>query len=108
MLQLVFNLRLLIQNLFQSVVARLLGGLDLSTEELQRLVHLESDLVPFEVLDVILDFHLLGGSPIATNLNDELRWLIQVLADVKIHLFIPLATCIDLGIVLLENVHQLH
>jgi hypothetical protein len=108
MAQLVSNFSLLINDLFQSVVRSFLRGLDLSSENLKGFIHLEPDLVPFEVLDVILHLDLLRSSSVTTDFNDEARWLIELFADVEVHLFIPLATSVDLNIIFGKNVHKLH
>ena len=70
MIQLVSHIRLLINYLFQPVVRGFLRGLDLGSENFERLIHLESDLVPFKVLDIILYLDLLGSSSVATDFND--------------------------------------
>jgi hypothetical protein len=108
MAQLVSNFSLLINDLFQSVVRSFLRGLDLGSENLEGFIHLEPDLVPFEVLDVILHLNLLGSSSVTTDFNDEARWLIELFADVEVHLFIPLATSVNLNIIFGKNVHKLH
>lgn len=68
--QLVSNLRLLINYLFKSVIRSFLGSLNLGSKNFEGLIHLESDLVPFKVLDIILDLNLLRSSSVATDLND--------------------------------------
>ena len=108
MAQLVSYVRLLINYLFQPVVRSFLRGLDFGSENFEGLIHLEANLVPFKVLDIILHLDLLGSSPVATDFNDKVCWLIELFADFEVHLFIPLATSVYLHIIFGENVHQLH
>jgi hypothetical protein len=108
MAQLCSYLSLLINNLFQPVIRSFLRGLDLGSENFEGFIHLEANLVPFEVLDVILHLDLFGSTSVATDFNDQACWLIELFADVEVHLFIPLATSVNLHIIFGENVHKLH
>ena len=106
--QFTFHLMLLIQVLLQTIIRSLLSCLNFGTKNLQGLVHLESHLVPLEVLNVLLDLDLLRATSDTTDLDVELRRLIKLLADLKVHLLVPLAGSVQGLIVLCESVHQLH
>ena len=106
--QFIFHLMLLIQVLLQTIICSLLSCLNFGTENLQGLVHLESHLVPLEVLNVLLDLDLLRATSDAADLDVELRRLIELLADLEVHLLIPLAGSVQGLIVLCESVHQFH
>ena len=99
--ELVLDIILLISDLFEPVITRFLCSTDLSSQHFERFIHLEADGVPSEVLDVVLHrYRLVLPLPSSTHLNLKLSWLLQLLGNIEVHSLIPLATGIELQVVL--------
>ena len=111
--KLVAHISLLVHELLKSVFACSLLSRNSRSNNLKGLVSLESNLVPLKAPDVVhhLDVNdlasLLGmfllKSQTFSRFGDA-----KFLADLDIHLLVFLAGCVQLNIVLLKRIHELH